>query len=100
VLSYSLALAEELRPHGITVTALCPGVTDTEIFERGNLDQSGLTAKSMATAEEVARAGYEALLAGEVIEVPTLNTTLLWHLTRLLPRTRVTKLSGDYWAPE
>jgi hypothetical protein len=100
VLSYSLALAEELRPHGITVTTLCPGVTDTEIFERGGLEHSGLPEKKLATAEEVARAGYEALLAGDAIEVPTLNTKFLWHLTRVLPRTRVTKLSGDYWAPE
>ena len=97
VLSYSLALAEELRPHGITVTALCPSVTDTEIFEHGGMERSGLTSQSMATAEEVARAGHEALLAGDAIEVPTLRAKLLWHFTRLLPKSRATKLTADVW---
>jgi hypothetical protein len=97
VLSYSLALAEELRPHGVTVTALCPGVTDTEIFEHGGMDESGLISQPMATAEAVARAGYEALRAGDAIEVPTPRAKLLWHLTRLLPKSRTAKLSADFW---
>jgi len=44
VLSFSEALSEENRPHGIRVLALCPGVTDTNFFAAsiGNFPQ-GLT---------------------------------------------------------
>jgi hypothetical protein len=97
VLSYSVALAEELRPHGITVTALCPGVTDTEFLERGGVDDSGIGSRTAATPETVAAAGHEALLAGDAVAVPTLNTKLLWHASRLLPRTRAARAAADYW---
>jgi hypothetical protein len=97
VLSYSVALAEELRPYGITVTALCPGVTDTEFFDHGSVDQSGITSHKLASAADVARTGYEALAAGEAVVVPGTTNRLLWHLTRLLPRPRVAKMAADYW---
>jgi hypothetical protein len=98
VLSYSVALAEELRPHGVTVTALCPGTTDTEWFDHGGVENSGLVSQKKATANSVARVGVDALTAGEAIAVPTTAGKALWHATRLLPRTRVAKIAADYWA--
>jgi hypothetical protein len=97
VLSYSVALAAELRPYGITVTALCPGVTETEFFDHGGVGDSGITAHGMATAEEVARVGVEALASGASVVVPKTTNKLMWHLTRVLPRSRVAKLAADYW---
>lgn len=97
VLSYSVALAEELRPYGITVTALCPGVTETEFFDHGGVDESGITSHEMASAADVARTGYEALTAGEAVAVPGTTNRLMWHLTRLLPRPRTAKMADDYW---
>lgn len=97
VLSYSVALAEELRPYGITVTALCPGVTETEFLDHGGVDQSGITSHAMASAEEVARVGYEAVAAGKGVAIPKTTNRLMWHMTRLLSRSRTAKLSKDYW---
>ncbi|PLX37695.1 MAG: short-chain dehydrogenase [Hyphomicrobiales bacterium] len=57
VLSFSEALHEELRGKGITVSALCPGATDTEFAEAANMTHSGLFDRGVMTADDVARIG-------------------------------------------
>jgi short-subunit dehydrogenase len=66
LLSFAEALRYELRDSGVTVTALMPGPTDTEFFDRAGMQGTRLreqTAKD--DPAEVAREGYEALLAGK-----------------------------------
>ena len=75
VLSFSQALSQELKPHGVTVTALCPGATATGFQARAgfgpNMDVARLPG---STAMEVAEAGYAGLIAGRREVVPgTLN---------------------------
>lgn len=66
VLSFSAALAEELRDTNITVTALLPGATDTDFFHKaGQEDTVTYRESTLASPEEVARDGYEALMKGE-----------------------------------
>ncbi|WP_114782867.1 SDR family NAD(P)-dependent oxidoreductase [Botryobacter ruber] len=87
VLSFSEALAEEQRNTNITVTVLCPGATETEFKERANLEGSGLFSMPfMADAASVARAGYEGLMAGDVVVVPGLKNKLTALSARLAPR--------------
>lgn len=62
VLSLSEALHEEARPHGVVVTAVCPGATDTEFSDRADLDMKKRFGTAGMSAEAVARlalAGYE-----------------------------------------
>jgi uncharacterized protein len=73
VLSLTEALAEELRGKGVTVSALCPGFTDTNMIEsakRENAAFRALPSALIADPKSVAREGYRACMSGEVIRVP------------------------------
>lgn len=66
VLSFSAALAEELRDTNITITALLPGATDTDFFHKaGQEDTVTYRESELASPEVVAKDGYEALMKGE-----------------------------------
>ncbi|MEO7572081.1 MAG: SDR family NAD(P)-dependent oxidoreductase [Acidimicrobiales bacterium] len=62
---FAQALREEMRDTGVTVTALMPGPTDTEVSERGDLDDTLLGKASKDEPRDVARAGLDALFAGK-----------------------------------
>jgi len=84
--AFSEALAEELADQGITVTALCPGETDTGFFDRGNYEESGAAEADRMSAAAVAEAGYRGLMAGDRIVVPGGLNKARAFLRRLLPR--------------
>lgn len=63
--SFSLALREELKDSGVTVTALMPGPTDTEFFERAGMEDTKLGQAKKDDAADVARDGFEAMMAGK-----------------------------------
>ena len=64
VLSFSEALNYELRKTNVSVTALLPGPTDTNFFNRADGEKSRMTDMSMS-AEKVARIGYKAMHKGK-----------------------------------
>jgi short-subunit dehydrogenase len=66
LLSFSQALREELKDSGVTVTALMPGPTDTEFFDRADMGDTKLGASEHKDdPADVAREGYEAMMAGK-----------------------------------
>src|SRR3712207_6477750 len=66
VQSFALALRDELKDTGVTVTALMPGPTDTEFFDRAGMTDTRLGASEHKDdPEDVAHDGFEALMAGE-----------------------------------
>ena len=65
LLSFAQALRTELRDSGVTVTALMPGPTDTEFFERAGMEDTKLGETKKDDPAEVARDGFEALIAGK-----------------------------------
>lgn len=66
VLSFSAAIANELKDTNITITALLPGATDTDFFHKaGQEDTVAYQEAQLASPEEVAKDGYEALMKGE-----------------------------------
>jgi len=67
LLSFSNALGEELKDSGVTVTAVLPGATKTEFFDRGGAKNSEEVVNSPAamSAHEVAQQGYNALFRGD-----------------------------------
>ncbi len=92
VLSISEALANELQPHGITVTALCPGPTDTGFTTRAKLEQSKLFQGMNMDASIVARIGYEGLFNKHTIIIPGWKNRLLSFSVRITPRSWITKI--------
>jgi uncharacterized protein len=86
VLSFSEALAEELRGAPVSVTALCPGATRTGFQARAGIGQVRLVRWGMMDATTVAEAGYRAMMAGRRVVVPGLFNNLSVLGTRLLPR--------------
>lgn len=66
VYSFALALRDELKDTGVSVTALCPGATDTNFFRAAHMENSKTVKEgSMADPADVARAGFNALMAGD-----------------------------------
>jgi short-subunit dehydrogenase len=86
VLSFSEAIAEELRHTGIQVTALCPGPTRSGFQDKADMHASRLVQGRMMEAAEVAAAGYRGLLAGQRLIIPGLQNKMVPQLMRVLPR--------------
>jgi short-subunit dehydrogenase len=63
--SFAQAVRFELKDSGVIVTALQPGPTETEFFERAGMDDTKVAAADKDDPAEVARQGFEALMAGK-----------------------------------
>ncbi len=97
VLSLSESLSEELKGKGVTVTALCPGITKTDMYDRAQ-DEHGIVRSLpgflLSDVESVAREGYEACMAGQPVVVPGLPNRLLAGSVGLYPRWMVRGIGG------
>jgi hypothetical protein len=91
VLSFSHALAEELEGTGVTVTALCPGSTRTEFFERAKM-QNFRRDSIMMDAGVVAQAGYRGLMRGKRVVIPGVMNKLSAALASVVPTRMTTKI--------
>ena len=94
VISFSEALANELKDKGVTVTCLCPGATDTGFQGRAGTEQTVLFKKMRPMdAGTVARDGHRGLMAGKTLVISGLRNRLLAESIRLAPRKLVTAIS-------
>ncbi len=94
VLSFSESLAEELRCEGIRVSALCPGLTRTDMVTDLGTDQYPGSELIMGDARSVALEGYQALHNGETIRVPGLLNQLAVNWAEFQPRWIKRTLAG------
>jgi hypothetical protein len=92
VLSLSEALAEEYRDKGITVTALCPGPTESGFQERAQMTDSKLVQGGLMSAVEVAEAGYKGLTKGQTVVVPGMANKIGALSSRVMPRPLASRL--------
>lgn len=92
VLSFSEALWEENRLHGVHVMALCPGVTETNFFEASKMDRPPM--RTIQTPEEVVDAALRGLSRKKSVVVSGWTNWLTVEAERFVPRTLVTKVTG------
>ena len=92
VLSFTEAIASEVRDQGITVSALCPGPTHTGFGKRASFHPSLLFDRFGMDAEAVARVGYEGLMRGQTIVIPGIKNRLMTQSIRWFPRKLVTSI--------
>lgn len=87
VVSFSEAISKELEGTGVTVTALCPGPTDTNFFNRADMENARiLEAGTVMEPDKVAKIGFEALMEGERVIIPGMSNKMLTFSRRLIPQ--------------
>lgn len=94
VLSLSEALHEEVKPKGVTVTALCPGPTTTEFAQRADMEKSKLFKAGAMSAAAVAKIGVEGYFKGRAVVVTGAANRLGSIGAQLLPRAITRKIAG------
>ena len=94
VLSLTEALHEELKPHGVSVTCLCPGPTRTEFGEVAGFGGNGMFDRVAMESLEVVKSGLEGLDRNHAVVVPGLVNKIGAASTRFAPRSVVRKIAG------
>jgi len=94
VLSFTEALAEEIRGSGVRVSCLAPGATDTGFAAEAGTQGTRLFRRGVMDAGRVARAGHDGMRRGRTLVIPGLRNRVLAFSVRLAPRTLATRVAG------
>jgi short-subunit dehydrogenase len=83
--SFSVALNNEMKESGVTVTCLMPGPTETDFFKRGDMADTKVGSGEKQSAAEVAKIGYEAMMSGELEVVAGLKNKFQAAMSHIMP---------------
>lgn len=97
--SFSVALSNELKDTGVTVTCLMPGPTETDFFKRGGMSDTKVGSGEKQSAAEVAKTGFEAMMSGELKVVAGLKNKLQAAMTNVLPDSTLANLHRSMAEP-
>ena len=103
VRSFSEAIAEENRPHGVTVTALCPGPTETNFFNAADIGadvKNAMGQKGLETPEEVVAAGLAAVKAGKAQAISGWKNYFLARSVNFVPNSLIIRVVGKVLRPK
>ena len=94
VLHFSEAIANELEGTGVTVTALCPGATESGFQIAAAMEESNMVkGKKLPTSAEVAAYGYKAMNDGKAVAIHGMMNYLMANSVRFAPRNLVVKIA-------
>lgn len=101
ILSWSEAIREELKDSGITVTALLPGPTDTDFFNKADMNESKILEDkdNLMSPEEVAADGYKALMNGDDKVISGLKNKLSVAMTNISTDSMAAHQMGEMQKP-
>jgi short-subunit dehydrogenase len=101
VLSFTEAIREEVKDSGVTVTALMPGITDTDFFNKAGMQQSKAVQDKDAMADPavVARDGYDALMAGDDKVISGFKNKVQIGMANLTPDSSVAHMLNEQQKP-
>ncbi len=94
VTSLTESLHEEARPHGVRVTALCPGFTPTGFQRRAEVGTDGLPGFAVTDARMVAAAGLAAVERNQAICVPGVPNRVVRVAGQVMPRALIRRVSA------
>ena len=101
VVSFSQAIAEEVKQSNVSVTAYCPGATGTGFAQRGNLESTKLFSGKLDTPDKVAADAYRAMEKGLLVAGREKGMLfMLRYILPFLPRWLVLKLSRNAMEPK
>jgi short-subunit dehydrogenase len=94
VLSFSEAISNEVSDKGVTVTALCPGATESGFQAAAAMDESELfKGKKLPTSKEVAEYGYQSMMKGKTVAIHGMMNYIMANSVRFTPRALVLKIT-------
>ena len=101
VLSFSEAVRSEVKDKGVTITALLPGATDTDFFNKADMLNSKIVQdkSSLASAEEVAKDGYEALMNGNDKVISGFKNKVQVAMSNFIPDSVAADMMGKKQEP-
>jgi len=99
VMNLSIALNEELKGTGVSVTCLCPGPTKTGFEAGAGMQNSRLFKSALMDAATVATIGYRAMLKGKPLVVSGIRNKISTFGTRLVPRSLAAKIAKAVQSP-
>ncbi len=83
--SFTEALRSETKDTGVTFTALLPGKTDTDFFNKAQMEDSKMMEQSGSDPADVAKDGYEALMAGDDMVISGFKNKVMVGLSNVTP---------------
>lgn len=98
--SWSAAIRNELKDSNITVTVLLPGATDTDFFNKADMQDSKILDSKLSNPEDVAKDGYEALMSGDDKVISGLKNKLQAALANVLPDSAASATTGKQQEPK
>ncbi len=94
VLSFSEAIDNEASDKGVTVTALCPGATESGFQAAAAMEESNLVkGRKLPTSKEVAEYGYKAMMKGKTVAIHGFMNWIMANSVRFTPRAIVVKIT-------
>jgi short-subunit dehydrogenase len=97
--SFTEAIRYEVEDKGITVTALLPGATDTDFFHKAKMEDSKIMQEEMADPADVAKDGYEALMAGKDMVVSGFKNKMNVGMSGVTSDEKLAKKMGKQQEP-
>lgn len=93
VLSFSEAVAAEIKNSGVNITILCPGPTSTDFFLKASGNKPGtLKYNKTATPHEVAMFGFNAIKKNKLFAIPGFRNRLYVNILKFIPRRLITSV--------
>ncbi len=94
VLSFSEAIDNEVSEHGISVTTLCPGATESGFQAAAAMEESALVkGRKLPTSKEVAEYGYTSMMKGKTVAIHGFMNWIMANSVRFTPRALVVKIT-------
>ncbi len=97
--SFSVALSNELKDTGVTVTCLMPGATETDFFDRADMLDTKVGSSEKAHASDVAKTGFDAMMEGKLKVVAGLGNKLRAAMSHIAPDSTLAEMHRSMAEP-